>query len=242
MDELGQRLIEARETARSKRERAEECERTARQLRREADEIERGEVNERKMRIAKHRFDNDKRRRGEHHPNQRQLTPPYVLEPIRALLGGIGLDPCTEPDNPTAAGRFYTPPQDGCALAWDASSVFCNPPYGEARNRWVERCIDEGKHRPVVLLIPSHTETQTFQMALRACQSVVFVQARLQFGLVRANGRQEAASHGSAIFGFGVNVAPLDNIGAAMCACEARPTKCPTCDGVGAHNWNCTLN
>lgn len=165
---------------------------------------------------AKHRFDNAKRRRGEHHPNQRQLTPAYILEPIRELLGGIGLDPCTEADNPTRAKTFYSPPQDGCSLPWDAETVFCNPPYGEARNRWVERAVAEGGVRAVVLLIPSHTETRTFQVALAGCSSVLFVQARLRFGLVRDNGRQEAASHGSALFGFGVNLSPLKNLGAVF--------------------------
>jgi hypothetical protein len=58
------------------------------------------------MSIAVHRFDNEKRRRPEHHDRQAMLTPAYVLEPIRKLLSGsIGLDPCTEPDNPTRAER-----------------------------------------------------------------------------------------------------------------------------------------
>lgn len=63
---------------------------------------------------AFHRFDNAKRRRPEHHARQAMLTPPYVLEPLRSLLCGIELDPCTEPDNPTKADVFYCPPQDGC--------------------------------------------------------------------------------------------------------------------------------
>lgn len=144
------------------------------------------------------------------------LTPSYVLEPIRELLGGIGLDPCTEPDNPTGALQFYHLPMDGCTLPWDAPTVFCNPPYGEARNRWVERCITEGEHRRVVLLIPSHTETRVFQRALASCTSVLLVQARLRFGVLRENRRQEAASHGSAIFGFGVNLAPLASLGTVL--------------------------
>jgi hypothetical protein len=138
------------------------------------------------------------------------------LEPIRELLGGIGLDPCTEPDNPTKADAWYSPPQDGCSLPWDWPAVFCNPPYGEARNRWVDRCIEEGKHRKVVLLIPSHTETRIFQKAMEMSDSVLFVQARLRFGVVRDNGRQEAASHGSAILGFGVDVTPLGSLGVVM--------------------------
>lgn len=168
------------------------------------------------MSIASHRFDNEKRRRPDHHARQAMLTPNYVLEPIRDLLGGIGLDPCTEPDNPTRAEQFYCLPQDGCALPWDAASVFCNPPYGEARNRWVEKCIKVGMHTPVVLLIPSHTETRIFQAAIRHAQTVLLCQARLRFGVLRENGRQEAASHGSAIFGFGVDLTPMRELGAVL--------------------------
>jgi len=159
--------------------------------------------------VASHRFDNAKRRRPDDHARQAMLTPSYILEPIRELLDGIALDPCTEPDNPTRAEHFYCLPADGCTLSWDFRNVFCNPPYGEARGRWVERCIAEGKQRPVVLLIPSHTETRIVQRALAECTSVLFVRARLRFGVLRDNGRQEAASHGSVLFGFGVDVSPL---------------------------------
>lgn len=169
------------------------------------------------MTVASHRFDNEKRRRPDHHARQAMLTPSYVLEPIRTVLGGIGLDPCTEPDNPTRADSFYHLPMDGCSLPWGASTVFCNPPYGEARNRWVEKCIDTYRSGSrVVLLIPSHTETQIFQRALSHAETVLFVQARLRFGVLRENGRQEAASHGSAVFGFGVDLTPLASLGTVM--------------------------
>lgn len=168
------------------------------------------------MVVAAHRFDNAKRRRPDHHARQAMLTPSYVLEPVRDLLGGIALDPCTDPDNPTQADAFYCLPQDGCTLPWDRPTVFCNPPYGEAKDRWVERCITEGADRKVVLLIPSHTETRIFQAALSACTSVLFIRARLRFGVLRENRRQEAASHGSALFGFGVNLAPLNSLGVSM--------------------------
>lgn len=181
--------------------------------RRDGSAVERGV---RRLPVAAHRFDNAKRRRPDHHARQAMLTPPYVLEPVRELLGGIGLDPCTEPDNPTAAEKWYSLPADGCALPWDAPTVWCNPPYGEARDRWVDRCIAEGAHRKVVLLIPAHTETRTFQRALRACTSVLLIQARLRFGVLRENGRQEAASHGSAMFGFGVDLRGLSNLGVPL--------------------------
>lgn len=150
------------------------------------------------------------------------LTPDYVLNPIRELLGGIALDPCTDPDNPTRAERFFCLPSDGCALPWDARNVFCNPPYGLARDRWVTKCIEESAARPVILLIPAHTETRTFQRALIACQTVLLVQARLRFGVLRENRRQEAASHGSALFGFGIDLTPLAVPGITLCKTLVR--------------------
>lgn len=168
------------------------------------------------MAEASHRFDNEKRRRPDHHARQAMLTPAYILEPIREFLGGIALDPCTEPDNPTCAEQFFFLPNDGCALPWAARNVFCNPPYGEARNRWVDKCIETGESVPVLLLIPAHTETRTFQRALSACSSVLLIQARLRFGVLRDNGRQEAASHGSALIAFGANLSPLSSFGTVL--------------------------
>ena len=117
--------------------------------------------------IASHRFDNEKRRRPDEHARQAMLTPAYALEPIREVLGGIGLDPCTEPNNPTGAAQFYCLPQDGCVLPWDADSIYCNPPYGEARDRWATRCIAESKTgKRIVLMIPAHPDTRTFRKPL----------------------------------------------------------------------------
>lgn len=175
------------------------------------------------MSQARSRFDNSKRRRGEDHERQRMLTPEYVLGPIRELWGNeIGLDPCTEPDNPTRATAFYCLPDDGCTESWDYATVFCNPPYGETRDRWVRRCIQEGEHRKVILLMPSHTDTQICQLALEAADSVLFIRGRLKFGVVRQNGRQEAASHGSILFGFGQNLAKLGHLGVLMNASTAK--------------------
>lgn len=169
------------------------------------------------MTLAAYRFDNALRRRPEHHARQAMLTPAYVLDPVRVLLGGIGLDPCTEPDNPTGAARFYHPPQDGCTLPWDAASVFCNPPYGEARDRWVDRCLTEAARGVrIVLLIPSHTDTRTFQRAVSGATSVLFVKGRLKFGVLRENRRQEAASHGSSLIGFNLDLSPIDHLGIVM--------------------------
>lgn len=157
---------------------------------------------------AETRFNNGLRYRGDDHPAQRQLTPAYILEPVRAALGGtIGLDPCTEPDNPTSAKRYVSPPNDGAELRWVGwGSVFCNPPYGKARERWVQRCIEAAQAGvKVILLVPSHTDTRLFHRAVSTASHVVFIRGRVKFGVLRANRRQEAASHPSCLIAWNLD-------------------------------------
>lgn len=166
--------------------------------------------------IAGHRFNNDVRYRTNKHPNQRQLTPGYVLAPVRQALGGeIELDPCTEPDNPTGAQRFYTEADDGLTSPWNVGTIYCNPPYGKAREPWVKLCIAAGgRGAQVVLLIPSHTDTRVVQSCFRTATSAAFIKGRVKFGVLRNNGRQEAASHPSALFGWNVDLSPAcDELG-----------------------------
>ena len=147
---------------------------------------------------------------------QRQLTPSYVLEPVRAALGGtIGLDPCTEPDNPTGAVKFFTIEDDGLANPWGfADSIYINPPYGEARGAWVDRAMGiAASGTPVVMLIPAHTDTRIFQKALTTASAMVLIKGRVKFGVLRDNGRQQAASHGSALLGWNVDLRECAHLG-----------------------------
>jgi hypothetical protein len=163
---------------------------------------------------AAHRFNNDLRYRDAEHPQQTQLTPGYVLEPVREALGGIVLDPCTESDNPTKADRFYALPADGLAEPWDAETIFCNPPYGKAREPWVERCISAGETGAcVVLLIPAATDTRIFQRALLTAFEAVLIKGRVKFGVLRPNRRQQAASHPSALIGWNVGLDSCRHLG-----------------------------
>jgi len=143
------------------------------------------------------------------------LTPRYVLEPVRAALGGvIGLDPCTELDNPTGALRFVALPQDGMAIEWRAASVYVNPPYGTAREPWVRRAIEVGQAgTPLALLIPADTDTRLGQAVLRGADAITFVNGRLGFGMARKNGREWRSTHGSMIATWGCDVSALGELG-----------------------------
>lgn len=172
---------------------------------------------------AAHRFDNALRYRAEDHENQTQLTPDYVLNPVRMALGGIELDPCTLPSNPVDAERFYALPMDGAAEAWDAETIYVNPPYGKARERWVARCMEAAEvGSRVVLLIPAHTDTRVFQRAAPTTSHVVFIRGRVKFGVLRPNRRQVAASHPSALLCWNVvDATPFEPLGLVV---PTRPT------------------
>lgn len=167
---------------------------------------------------ASHRFNNELRYREGDHQRQRQLTPAYLLEPVRIALGGeIELDPCTESDNPTGATQYFTREDDGLQQLWRGMTIYCNPPYGKAREPWVNRCIEAAASgRKVVLLIPSHTDTRLVQRCFATATSVCFIKGRVKFGIPRSNGRQEAASHPSALFGWNLSLAGLHNQGTVL--------------------------
>lgn len=100
----------------------------------------------------------------------------------------ISLDPCTAPDNPTRAARFYAPPTDAMALAaWgplnrDAGHVYINPPYGEAVKRWMPRLREEmRRERQCTILIASRTDTGVYHELRKWVSALIYVKGRLRF-------------------------------------------------------------
>lgn len=160
-------------------------------------------------------MNNDLRYRDGEHPAQTWFTPDYVLDPVRVDLGGvIGLDPCTTDDNPVGARVFFTQADDGLARSWPRTSAFVNPPYGKARESWVDRCIKIALSGvPVVLLIPAATDTRIFQKAASTATAVVFIKGRVKFGVLRPNRRQVAASRPSALIGWNTDLAACSSLG-----------------------------
>ena len=131
------------------------------------------------------------------------LTPPYALEPVRELLGGIGLDPCTEPDNPTRADKWYSLPADGCALPWDAPTVWCNPPYGKALKAWLNKLALHGNG---IALVFARTETEAFfGHAWPYASAMLFLRGRLTFAYPDGSLPRNGANSGgpSVLIGYG---------------------------------------
>ena len=78
----------------------------------------------------------------------------------------------------------FTPETDGLSQSWDCGgAIFCNPTYGMEIGKWVEKAYIEAskcKH-PIVLLIPSRTDTQYFHKYIYRKAEIRFVKGRLRF-------------------------------------------------------------
>jgi hypothetical protein len=76
-------------------------------------------------------------------PSVEWYTPPEFVDMARLVLGGIDLDPAS---NPIAQGwvkaeKYYTKDDDGLAQPW-AGRVWCNPPYGKFSKLFMERALE----------------------------------------------------------------------------------------------------
>jgi hypothetical protein len=74
-------------------------------------------------------------------------TPPAVVAVVRALMGGIDLDPCTTRAVNAwhvRASMIVEPPADGLKVEW-RGRVFCNPPGGKKNDPldWWEHRLRE---------------------------------------------------------------------------------------------------
>lgn len=87
-------------------------------------------------------------------------------------------------DKTAKCSLYYTPETDGLSQSWDrGGAVFCNPPYGREISKWVKKAFEESckiKY-PIVLLIPSRTDTRYFHDYIYGKAEIRFIRGRLHF-------------------------------------------------------------
>lgn len=93
------------------------------------------------------------------------------------------LDVCATPEN-AKCHAFYTPHMDGLKQRW-YGNVWCNPPYGRAIKRWVEKASVEicSNCDLIAMLIPARTETLWFHDYIynKPGVEVRFIKGRIKF-------------------------------------------------------------
>lgn len=119
-------------------------------------------------------------------------TPLEYVQLVRAVLGEIALDPCSNEYSVVGAKIEYRlPGTDGLRANWDYPTIYVNPPYGSDRVRgtkirdWLARCVES--HRAygaeVIALIPVATNTSHWKAYVwNAASAVAFLyDTRLKF-------------------------------------------------------------
>lgn len=90
-------------------------------------------------------------------------------------------DVCAIPEN-TKCKKYYTPEIDGLSQKW-GGNCWCNPPYGKAIGKWIEKAYNEStKGTRVVMLIPARTDTKWFHEWVLPYADIYFIKGRLKFG------------------------------------------------------------
>jgi len=117
-------------------------------------------------------------------PSVEWYTPPEFVDMARTVLGGIDLDPAS---NPIAQGwvkaeRFYTKDDDGLAQPW-AGRVWCNPPYGKFTKLFMERALafyETGEVTDCIFLV-NRTGASWYVDLLERFSGVCQVRKRISF-------------------------------------------------------------
>ena len=114
--------------------------------------------------------------------NQCWCTPQSFFDELNKEFSFV-LDPAATKQT-TKCKYFFTPETDGLTQSWDyGGAVFCNPPYGRAIGKWVEKAYREALviKYPIVLLIPARTDTAYFHDFIYWKAEIRFIRGRLHF-------------------------------------------------------------
>jgi len=125
------------------------------------------------------------------------FTPDEVLSGVRQI-DAIGLDPATDPINPTGAKTFFTEADNGLERDWSGHGlVYCNPPFEEP---WYKKIGNESaKGIEMVALVMAVPTTVYFQQDLMPHASAVcFWRGRLTF-----EGQRQSAGFGAELLYYG---------------------------------------
>jgi len=101
-------------------------------------------------------------------------TPSKYVEAARKVMGSIDLDPasCEFANRIIKANRYYTKEQDGLQQAWDAVTLWLNPPYGTSEGksnigvftRRLVREYQDGRVKQAVIVTSTKTDTSWFDL------------------------------------------------------------------------------
>lgn len=113
-------------------------------------------------------------------------TPECLFDELNQEFG-FQLDVCADDDN-AKCERYYTAEDDGLLMPW-ANVNWCNPPYGNRIQDWLQKALrEQAKGKTTVVLIPARTDTRWFHAFVlgQECE-IRFIKGRLRFSAATQN-------------------------------------------------------
>lgn len=131
-------------------------------------------------------------------------TPPSILEPVRRaycgeLLARIGLDPCSQPDNPIGAEEFWCLENgvDGLQATWlrepAANVVFVNPPFSQLK-LWAAKVAQEAEIGTRMVVVAKTAFCPDWSKALLRASRGVFMVASERIAYLKPDGGEGVAN------------------------------------------------
>jgi phage N-6-adenine-methyltransferase len=156
-----------------------------------------------------------------------RYTPGIFIEAARKVLGEIDLDPVTseQAQQTVQAARYFTAESNGLVRNWDGR-VWLNPPYHrELAPKFIDKLVAEveaGRVTAAVMLTNNSTDTDWFNVAIRACDGLCFTHGRINF--TQPNGQEVLPTQGQAFFYFGPDVLRFEDVFCVIGPC-VRPSR-----------------
>jgi hypothetical protein len=155
-----------------------------------------------------------------------RYTPARYVEAARLVLGAIDLDPASSEvaQQTVQAEDFFTEQEDGLSKEW-IGRVWLNPPYHrDLASKFIDKLILEftaGRTTAAILLTNNCTDTDWFDAAIRAAETVCFTHGRICFFDGRASPPREmdTPAQGQAFFYFGDDVQRFEDVFCVIGSC-----------------------
>ena len=145
--------------------------------------------------------------------NNEWYTPAEFIEAAVDVMGGIDLDPASNPiaNKVVKADKYYTAEDNGLDKTW-SGNVWLNPPYAsDLIGKFADKLLSEREnYTQAIALVNNATETEWFNKIVSIASAVCFPKSRVKFYM--PDGKTGAPLQGQAVLYIGENASKFTEV------------------------------